>query len=551
MKNQKPLISVIAIAIMGLLITSAASISVNTEDPEDETITAQYITVPIKASPLVFKEPSIKSTTFDSIPITGGDYDEFHPSIAGSPLGGYYALTEYTEDGSIYHPLLLGSEDGDFWEPLAEYLYDDAEYTDMDQNDYGAYGTFGAPPDESGLLVVIVGDLADGFVWDFAPEFDFLSHNRISCYTFEGPEGDPGEWNWGGISLTGDNHYTPGEDIVGCPFVFYPVSAESGTIGWLTNIENCEHVGADMDTVKNRLYSAYDYYDEDDERYELIIRIDDFGEWEFNGQYWSHDFLKTIRCTDSEADLRYPSIAANDNAVIIACQKDNDVIVFYSTNGLGFKREVLVETGASFPEIEFSGGGETAVLTYNQFDQLWYRTSTDTGATWSEPELVPDVELPQNDRAVQLDQFSGHVFGTWEDERGENVDIYYDMLFELVNNDPSAPDITGSSKAGANKEVTFVFNSDDPDGDDVKFIIEWGDGTQETTDFIESGQDLAVKHIWTEKGDYIIIVKAQDSKGATSADSTFQIKIPRNKALELEFFDLFPNLYRIFQIIFG
>ena len=159
MKNQKPLISVIAIAIMGLLISSAASISVNTENSDDETMTAQYITVPIKASPAVFKEPSIMSTTFDSIPITGGDYNEYHPSIAGSPLGGYYAMTEYTEDGSIYHPLLLGSEDGDFWEPLAEYLYDDAEYTDMDQNDYGAYATFGAPPDESGLLIVIVGNI--------------------------------------------------------------------------------------------------------------------------------------------------------------------------------------------------------------------------------------------------------------------------------------------------------------------------------------------------------------------------------------------------------
>ena len=179
------------------------------------------------------------------------------------------------------------------------------------------------------------------------------------------------------------------------------------------------------------------------------------------------------------------------------------------------------------------------------------RSSLPPAQLWDASSLVDGVELTSNARAVQLDQFSGHVSGTWEDERGDNIDIYYDMLFELVNNDPSAPDITGSSKAGENKEVTFVFNSDDPDGDDVKFIIEWGDGTQETTDFVESGQDLAVKHLWAERGDYIIIAKAQDSKGASSADSTFQINIPRNKALDLEFFDLFPNLYRIFQIIFG
>ena len=80
MKNQKPLISLIAIAIMGLLITSAASISVNTTDSDEEVITAEYITIPLKASKALFKEPSIRSTTLNSIPVTGGDYDEYHPS---------------------------------------------------------------------------------------------------------------------------------------------------------------------------------------------------------------------------------------------------------------------------------------------------------------------------------------------------------------------------------------------------------------------------------------------------------------------------------------
>jgi hypothetical protein len=125
------------------------------------------------------------------------------------------------------------------------------------------------------------------------------------------------------------------------------------------------------------------------------------------------------------------------------------------------------------------------------------------------------------------------------------------MIFELVNNDPSSPDITGPSNGASYKELTFVFNSNDPDNDDVKFLIEWGDGNTASTEFVESGQDLAVKHEWLEPGDYIIIASAQDSRGATSSDSTFQITIPRNKALELEVFELFPNLYRIFQILFG
>ena len=70
----------------------------------------------------------------------------------------------------------------------------------------------------------------------------------------------------------------------------------------------------------------------------------------------------------------------------------------------------LTQAGFSFSSYSAATGaaagrtvdGFFAVLTYNQYDSLWMRTSEDGGATWSEPEEIADAEIVYNDRAVQL-----------------------------------------------------------------------------------------------------------------------------------------------------
>ena len=502
-----------------------------------------------------FNEP-ILTRSFEGTPISGGDFDEYHPSIVGAPGGEYYAMAEYTEDDLVWHPMLYGSTDGTVWDPLVEFLYDNSEYTDMDQNDYGTYGTFGAPPDDSGIIPVIQGEILDGWVWDFGIyNLNEFSHNRIACYTHKGPEGDPGEWNWGCITVTGYNGNTPGSEIEGCPYLFYQTTAAGNSvIDWLTgDVAGCEHVGSAMDLVTSMHYAVYDR-DTGTGNYDLLIRKDNFGVWQqSSGGYWTHPMVTNLKITDT-ANLKFPSAAASNNNVIIACQKDADVIVYYSTNGFSSKTEVLVESEAAYPEVAIAGDG-VAVITYIKGGTLYKKESDDKGASWSSAEVVSDNQININDQSANLDTYKGNVDIVWEDARGDNVDIYFESkIYEVPNEEPLAPTITGPNGGKKETSYTFNFNAIDPDGDDVKYFIDWGDENTETTGFVTQGTNHPVSHTYAEDGIYTITAHAQDVFGADGPESEKEFKVTRSKSIEmpfLKFLENHPNLFPILRQLLG
>ena len=528
MKIKKPLIYLIAIASVGFLITSASSLPKKQASSEGDEINAEYLFV--QSQPLLKTKNIEKSIQplFYGVPITDGDYDEYHPSIAGSPVAGFYAIVEESADDIIWQPTLYGSEDGVVWEPVLTALYDNVEYTDMDQNAYGTYGTFGAPPSASGQIIVMQGEIEDGWVWDFGGDnINEFRYNRIACYTFEGPEGDPGTWNWGGLTFTGYNGYG-GNNIVGCPFIFYPSSADrSGIIAgleWLS-VSGCQHTGSSMDLANNILYSVYDR--NTGSTWELLVRKDNFAQWIYNptNDYWTHQYMTSVHVTDA-LNLTYPSVAAYDNNVIVTCMKDNDVIAYYSTNGFVTKTEVLIEEDAFYPEVVFAAEGK-AFLTYIKDNVLYYVTSDDGGATWSTAQVVSDNQVNFNDRAANLDEFRGSVYGVWEDTRGDNTDAYFDIIYEFINNPPTAPKIRGPHDKPKIKNLlvakllpkplpkpgtyNFTFNATDPEGQDVSYYIEWGDGT--STGWIgpfPSGEEILRNHTWYWKDKFMVRAKAKD-----------------------------------------
>jgi hypothetical protein len=124
---------------------------------------------------------------------------------------------------------------------------------------------------------------------------------------------------------------------------------------------------------------------------------------------------------------------------------------------------------------------------------------------------------------------------------------------ELAPNDPpGAPTIDGPIDGDPGTEYDYVFNSVDPDGDDVKYHIDWGDTTSDTTGLNPSGADVTVSHIWAGSGKYTITAFAEDSKGSTGPTSTFQVTMPRNKSimnLFLRFLQSHQNLLLLFQTL--
>ncbi len=123
------------------------------------------------------------------------------------------------------------------------------------------------------------------------------------------------------------------------------------------------------------------------------------------------------------------------------------------------------------------------------------------------------------------------------------------------NEPPTAPDIDGPSKGSAGEELCWEFHSDDPDENQIKYIIDWGDENSSETGFNSPCTPVEVCHTYEEEGEYVITATAEDEKGLVSEESTFSIKVttPRSRTvyhqLLLRFFERFQLLERLLTLI--
>ncbi len=111
------------------------------------------------------------------------------------------------------------------------------------------------------------------------------------------------------------------------------------------------------------------------------------------------------------------------------------------------------------------------------------------------------------------------------------------------NRPPGKPDIDGPDMGVPGTEYIYVLNAVDPDNDDVRYHIDWGDDTSDITDFNPSGIDVIVKHTWSEKGTYIVTVKAEDVNGLFGPEATRPITIPRNKAIVFKYNSFYNDFF--------
>jgi hypothetical protein len=85
------------------------------------------------------------------------------------------------------------------------------------------------------------------------------------------------------------------------------------------------------------------------------------------------------------------------------------------------------------------------------------------------------------------------------------------------NSAPEPPQVQGPGVAKPGATLTFGFTSADPDGDDVWYMISWGDGTPtEWSSGRPSGGQFVQTHVYPDSGAYFIKAKAKDSNQAES-----------------------------------
>jgi hypothetical protein len=120
---------------------------------------------------------------------------------------------------------------------------------------------------------------------------------------------------------------------------------------------------------------------------------------------------------------------------------------------------------------------------------------------------------------------------------------------------PTPPVISGPVRGVVGNPLTFSFTSTDPEGDQVSFYIDWDNGVTPWTTYIPSGTSHSESHVWNAQGMYTIKAKAKDTNNAESGWGYFQVKIPRDKAIQTsllhQFLHSHPNLFPLLRQLFG
>lgn len=101
-------------------------------------------------------------------------------------------------------------------------------------------------------------------------------------------------------------------------------------------------------------------------------------------------------------------------------------------------------------------------------------------------------------------------------------------ILSINNNGPNRPSITGPIRVKPGS-YEYTFNSTDPDGDDIKYYIDWGDGnTSGWTDPYHSGELVILNHTFLKIRIYLIRVKAMDPYNYESEWGHQEVVIPKS-----------------------
>jgi hypothetical protein len=115
---------------------------------------------------------------------------------------------------------------------------------------------------------------------------------------------------------------------------------------------------------------------------------------------------------------------------------------------------------------------------------------------------------------------------------------------------PSIPTINGPTDGKAGIEYDYTFVTTDPNGDQVYYYVEWGDGTNSGwLGAYDGGEDIILTHKWDQKGAYTIKAKAKDTYDVESSWATLSVNMPRNRIINRQFLIFLQNIMERFPLI--
>jgi hypothetical protein len=214
--------------------------------------------------------------------------------------------------------------------------------------------------------------------------------------------------------------------------------------------------------------------------------------------------------------------------------------------------------------LEMGGNfGSSIALDSNDYPQISYNNRYSTGralkhAWWNGTKWIYSVvdfgDYPYTGRhssTVIDSQDYPHIsyYDGTEDEDDGDMKYAHGNLCVPENHPPEDPTISGERRGEELVEYNYSFKSEDLDGDDVWYMIDWGDNQTFASMVLPSGVECMEKHRWFEKGKYTIKAKAIDFLNAESGWSYFEVTIPRTKVKANSLFQLFFDRFPFLEVI--
>ena len=119
-----------------------------------------------------------------------------------------------------------------------------------------------------------------------------------------------------------------------------------------------------------------------------------------------------------------------------------------------------------------------------------------------------------------------------------------------ANVPPTTPHIIGPTNGKPNVEETYGFCSEDEDGDNITYTINWGDGPDVVLGPVPNGVCATLEHAWSDEGTFTIKAKASDGQ-ADSDWAELDVVIPRSRTINSFlhwFIQMFPILRFLVQL---
>jgi PKD repeat protein len=114
---------------------------------------------------------------------------------------------------------------------------------------------------------------------------------------------------------------------------------------------------------------------------------------------------------------------------------------------------------------------------------------------------------------------------TVTDNNGAQDRYHTQAVITQGNNPPTTPQLSGPLSGHLNVSYWYTIVSTDPDGDLIRYIFHWGDGTHRSSPPFESGPHIQTMYQWKAAGFYTIHVYAQDPHNATTEANKLMVSI--------------------------